>query len=159
MAVRKLDSGLWEADVQGVDQMHTVTFEKWTAELATDTLLELVEVGGDAAGSLLSVVAGGGLDLDVSSDPIQFLFRQLAKGMTRDKRLTKELLKKLCSHSGKVLVDGVTARWPDFYNDKLPLAFAVAKANLEVQYGSFFDAAKSMGLLAATPEPKASKRK
>lgn len=152
MAVRKLESGLWEADVQGIDKMHTVTFEKWGAESATDTLLELVQVGGEAAGSLLSVLAGGGLDQDATSSPVEALFRQLAQGMTRDKKLTKELLKKLCSW--KVLVDGVSAKWPDFYNDKLPLSFAVAKANLEAQYGNFFDAAKSMGLLAATPGPK-----
>lgn len=154
MTVRKLDSGLYEADVQGVDKVHTVTFEKWGAESATDTLLEIVQVGGEAAGSLLSVIMGGGLDQDATSSPVEALFRQLSMGMTRDKKLTKDLLKKLCSNGGKVLVDGVTARWPDFYNDKLPLSFAVAKANLEVQYGNFFDAAKSMGLLAATPEPK-----
>ena len=153
MAVTKLDSGLYEAEVQGTDAVHKVTFEKWGAELATDTLFELVQVGGEAAGSLLSVLAGGGLDQEASSSPVEALFRQLSQGLTRDKKVTKDLLIRLCSR--KVLVDGVTAAWPAFYNDRLPLAFAVAKANFEVQFGSFVDAAKSMGLLAATPAPKA----
>ena len=141
MAVKKLSSGLYEADVQGTDKVHTVTFQKWGAEMATDTLLELVQVGGEAAGSFLSVVAGGGLDQDLGSAPVAKLFSLLTVGMTRDKALTKGLLVKLCSF--KVIVDGVSAKWPDFYNDQLPLALAVAKANLEVQFGNFSDAAKS----------------
>lgn len=150
MPPRKTDSGLYEVQVQGVDKLHTFEFQKWGAEEATDTLLELIAVGGEAAGSMLSLLAGGGLEQQLHGSPLEALFRQLTLGLTRDRTATKRLIMKLSSD--RVICDGVTVRYETLYRDNLSLSFLAAKANLEVQYGNFLDAAKSMGLLAATKE-------
>lgn len=152
MTVRKLPSGLYEATIQGATKPMVFEFQKWGAEEATETLLDLIAIGGEAAGSLLSVISGGGLDKDLSSSPIETLFRQLSLGLTRDRKLTKRLIMKLSAD--RVICNGVTVRYEDLYGDDLALSFKAAKANLEVQYGNFLDAAKSMGLFAQTPAAK-----
>lgn len=153
MTVRKLPNGIYEATIQGTTKLMTFEFEKWGAEEATDTLLDLIAIGGEAAGSLLSVISGGGLDKELSSSPIETLFRQLSMGLTRDRKLTKRLIMKLSSD--RVICNGVTVRYETLYADDLSLSFKAAKANLEVQYGNFLDAAKSMGLFTQTPAAEA----
>jgi len=145
MDVIKNDRGLYEVTLNTEEGDKTFTFQKWGAEEATDTLLDIISVVGESMGGLLSVLTGGGADQDVGSASLESLFRQLTLGLTRNKDLTKRILKKLSSD--RVLCNDVPVDFKAFYKDRLPLSFAVAKAQLEVQYGNFIAAAKSLGLL------------
>lgn len=141
MSITKNEQGLFEVSIQG----KRFEFQKWGAEDATDTLLDLVAVVGESAGSLFAALTGSKAEMDVGSTSLDGLFRQLTLGITRDREMTKRLLKKLSGD--RVLCNGSLVRWGDFYKDQLPLSFAVAKAQLEVQYGNFIDAIRSSGLL------------
>ncbi|RYF36591.1 MAG: hypothetical protein EOO38_27485 [Cytophagaceae bacterium] len=145
MTVSKNENGIYEAVIKTDDGDKTFSFQKWGAEDATDTLLDIIAVVGESMGGLLSVLSGSGADVDVGSASLEGLFRQLTLGLTRDKELSKRVLKKLSGD--RVQCNGVNIDWKTFYKEQLPLTFPVAKAQLEVQYGNFFDAAKSFGLV------------
>jgi len=145
MEVTKNERGLYEVTLPTEEGDKTFTFQKWGAEEATDTLLDIISVVGESMGGLLSVLTGGGADQDVGSASLEGLFRQLTLGLTRNKDLTKRILKKLSSD--RVLCNDMPVDWKSFYKEQLPLSFAVARAQLEVQYGNFIGAARSLGLL------------
>lgn len=145
MSVVKNEHGIYEAVIKTAEGDKTFAFQKWGAEDATDTLLDIVAVVGESMGGLISVLTGSGADVDVGHTSLEALFRQLTLGLTRNKELTKRVLKKLSGD--RVQCEGVTIDWKLFYKDQLPLSFAVAKAQLEVQYGDFIGAAQSLGLL------------
>lgn len=145
MGVTKNERGLYEVTLSTDEGDKVFTFQKWGAEEATDTLLDIISVVGESMGGLLSVLTGGGADQDVGSASLETLFRQLTMGLTRNKDLTKRILKKLSSD--RVLCNDMPVDFKTFYKERLPLSFAVAKAHLEVQYGNFIGAAKSLGLL------------
>lgn len=139
MSVTKNEAGRYEVVVPWHDGEHRFEFQKWGAEDQTDTLLDLMAVGGSALGSIASLVgAGSGLDTELTSSLFSGLMKQLTEGLTRDRAMTKRLVKKLSSD--RVICDGVTVNWADRYKEDLALMFAAAKANLEVQYGNFFAA-------------------
>lgn len=150
MQVTKTDAGLYEATITTADGDKTFAFQKWGAEEATDTLLDIIAVVGESMGGLLSIMTGSAADEDVGSKSLEGLFRQLTLGLTRNKDLTKRILKKLSGD--RVQCNGVTIEWRTFYKDQLPLSFMVARAQLEVQFGDFIGAAKSLGLLGPSVE-------
>jgi len=149
MDIVKNEAGRFETTLEGKDGPIHLEFQKWGAEEATDTLLDLIAVVGESAGGIISALTGGGGDVDVGHTSLEGLFRQLTLGLTRDRTLTKRVLKKLSSD--RVIANGVLINWASFYKDQLPLSFAVARAQLEVQYGNFIDAGRSLGLLGPSP--------
>lgn len=145
MEVIKNEQGLYETQLGYMGDTLHLKFQKWGAEDATDTLLDIIAIAGESLGSLLALLTGQGADADVGSPTLDGLFRQLTLGLTRDRVLTKRVLKKLAGD--RVQVNGVSIQYATFYKDQLPLVLAVARAQLEVQYGNFIAAAESLGLL------------
>lgn len=118
---------------------------KWGAEEQTETLFDLMGILGEALGSLADLhKKTQDPDADLSQDVIGRLVGKLTGGLTKDRQASKRLLMKLSSGE-RILCDGVPIRsFNTFYADNLFLAFQVARASVEVQYGSFFAAAGSM---------------
>jgi len=148
MQINKLgDHGPYSVALKYADgQTYTFEFEKLGAEKATDLLLDILSVVGDGLGALTSLLTGNrdALDLDLGSAPMENVVRKLTSGMTRDRALTKRLLRSLSSD--RVICNGAPVNYDQFYADKLPLSFMAVRANLEVQFGNFFAAAA--GVLA-----------
>lgn len=138
---------MWCAEIPVGEETKTFEFGKWGAEEQTDILLDVMSIAGSSLGSVADLLAGGGLDASLSSKPIENIMRQLSQGLTRDKTLTKRIIKKLCSE--KVLCNGANIKYDQFYAEHLATSFLVCKANLEVQYGDFLGAVAS--LLPAQP--------
>lgn len=123
---------------------------KWGAEEQTETLFELMGILGDAVGGLADLQKNTrDPDANLSQDVVGGLIGKLTGGLSRDRQASKKLLMKLSSGE-RILCDGVAIRSFDkFYENNLFLAFQVARASVEVQYGSFFAAA---GFSLPTPQ-------
>jgi hypothetical protein len=144
MQATKTPQGTFEVPING----RTFEFVKWGAEEQLDTLIDLSNVIGQTASQLLAGRTGDA----TTAEYIQTLVKTLVTGMSTDKAMTKRLMRKLASD--KVLCDGVSFRYDDFYKDDLPMAFMVMRANLLVQYGNFLTALRSM-LPKAAAQPQA----
>ncbi|RYF51815.1 MAG: hypothetical protein EOO38_02205 [Cytophagaceae bacterium] len=122
----------------------TFEFSRWGAEEQTDTLIDLTSVLGDAVGGLSSLYKNtDDPDAELGASAIGKLMASLTSGLSRDKALTKRLMIKLSS-GDRITCDGAkVGTYNTFYATDLMLAFKVMRANLEVQFGSFFVAAGS----------------
>jgi hypothetical protein len=147
---------MWTADIVGLDgSSRPFEFKKWGAEEATDTYLDLLAVGGSSLGSLANLyVSGKAETTDLGSSAIETMMRQLSDGLTKNRDLTKRLIRKLSAEG--VLCNGGPIKYDTFYADDLSLSWKVIMANLQVQYGTFF---QGLGLSAgALSSPEAEEK-
>jgi hypothetical protein len=140
----KNSAGLNEIEIQGM----TFEIEKWNAEDALDTLLDIAKVVGKPLGVAIGSFRSNDEELEADlnedgeeikkpkKDSVGMIFEALTDRL--DKKLVKSLVIKMSSD--KILCDGKPVVYKTFYQDRLDLCFLVVKANLEVQYGNFFDA-------------------
>ncbi|RYF12582.1 MAG: hypothetical protein EOO40_00935 [Deltaproteobacteria bacterium] len=131
MTPQKTPQGTYLVNIQGKD----FEFRKWGAEEQTDTLIDLIAVAGDGLGSIADIYKNIGADTDLSEGVIKKMVSTFSQGLSRDKAMTKRLLKKLASD--RVICDGASINYNTFYQDDLMLSFTVLQANLMVQFGSF----------------------
>lgn len=131
----KADSGLWSVDVDGKNY----EFEKWGAEEAIETLVDIGGIiGGPIGTSIAAAFSGKGnaLQEDVPDAVAGNVIGELAKNMRADKAGVMAVLKKLCA--GRVFCGGKRVVFDTSYDaTDLPHIFRVCKAAIEVQYGSF----------------------
>jgi hypothetical protein len=146
--VTKTEEGLYEVEVQGSKYQ----FEKWGAEEALDTLLEMVPIVGRPLGTALGAIVGKDkkniADKEIDPELVGLMIDALTVNF--NKGAVKTLIKKLCSE--KVLCDGKKIIFNTHYQDKLDVIFLVVGAALEVQYGNFFGAL--LGLFGTKSSPK-----
>ncbi len=136
------EDGLYEQDIDGTKY----EFQKWGAEDSLRTLLRIGKIAGKPFGILLSAVLDGKdpsslfddkLSPELNGDLLGQAFEALSQSM--EESVCFELIKKLCTE--KVMAGGVPVKnFDQHYRDKLMHSFNVARAALEVQYGSFFGA-------------------
>lgn len=133
--LRKTDAGLWATEIEGI----TYEFEKWGAEDATDTLLDLTKITGKslavAIGSILS--KDGEEKKSINPDIIGQIVDCLMQGLS-DKATCKALIRKFSSE--KCFCNGAKINFDQHYRDRLFHMILVIKAALEVQFGNFFGA-------------------
>lgn len=139
MKPEKTSQGLWAVAIAG----RNFEFQKWGAEEQTDTLIDLMAVVGPVLGSLTSIYRqADSLDDEIGESVMQKLVGALSTGLSRDKAMSKRLMRKLSSD--RILCEGRAIAYDTFYQDDLMLAFQVIKASLDVQYANFFVAAGSL---------------
>lgn len=139
MTVIKTPEGLYEVSI-GEEKYQ---FVKWNAEEALDVLLDIVPLVGKPLGAAASAFAGGGdsiLDKDVDPNAIGAIIESLTSNF--NKSTVKSIIIKLCSD--QVMCDGKVVKFKSHYTDRMGLVFKVCQANLEVQYGNFFDAIRDL---------------
>lgn len=125
----KTEQGTYSFTVKdSFDNERTFEVQKYGAEEATDTLLDLTAICGDALGTA----------------NVTNMVSSLFRGLKTDRALAKRLIKKLSSD--RMLCDGVTIRYDKLYEDDLLLSFKAIYGNIEVQFGHFLD--KAAALLA-----------
>lgn len=130
----KNSAGLYELTLDGAKY----EFEKWGAERATDTLLDLAALVGAPLGSAVQAAGKtGGLDRAI----IPMVMDQLARAVGAQKVLCRSLLHMLATDP---LCNGGPINFDKHYADKLPLMFQVVRASLEVQFGNFFAAIRAV---------------
>jgi hypothetical protein len=125
-------NGLFEVKIDG----EAYEFEKWGAEESLDTLIDLSSMVGKPLGMAVAAIFGkDGLSKEIDPDLMGKVFESLLHNCTKEK--TKPIIKKLCSE--KVFCGGKKIIFDHHYQDRLMHCFKVVKANLEVQYGNFFE--------------------
>lgn len=130
--MKKNEHGLYEVDVDGIGY----EFEKWGADESLDTLIEISQLVGKPVGMAISAIFGKeGLEKELDPNLMGTLFDSLFQNFSKEK--TKPIIKKLCSE--KVMCKGRKITFNEHYQDKLMHCFKVVQANLEVQYGNFFE--------------------
>lgn len=141
MKPRQIEGGSWAVDIDG----HTYAFEKWGAEDALDTLLEISAIAGGPVGNAVAMAFAKGGKAEITGDMASTVFDNFARNMRANKQAVKEVLRKMAGLN--VLCDGVRVDYDKHYNDKLGRLFKVARGCFEVQYGRFFaDALASVGI-------------
>jgi hypothetical protein len=146
MEPSKNEKGLWQVEIDG----KTYEFQKWGAKESFLTLVKIGKLIGKPAGELVAAIAGnGGLDTDIPAMPemISKAAASLFDGL--DEKETFSIVESL-SAGNRVLCDGALVKFDTHYQDDLAHMFRVAKAGLEVQYGSFFGALR--GLAGVVPK-------
>lgn len=159
MAIIKTPHGTFAADVDG----HTYEFEKWGAEEATGTLLDISSIIGRPIGGIAAlkdkVSRKPNGKMEITGDVGGRIAELLAEQLGTQKPLIMTLLIKLASY--KALCDGKSFRFDTHYSDRLGHMLRVVAAGLEVQFGSFFAdalrAAEGFGLLSPEETPAPSK--
>lgn len=143
MQARKNDQGLYEVDIDG----HVYEFQKWGAERAFDTLMDLSAICGRPFGQMVSGMfgrSGAGLQTELDGDFIGQLIGQLSSAFYERRDLCRSLIKEL-STGTDLLCDGAPVRHFNLhYKECLERVFKVARVNLEVQYERFFSAARDV---------------
>lgn len=130
--MKKNDHGLYEVSIDS----ENYEFEKWGADDSLDVLIDLSQMVGKPLGmALASLLGKEGLNKEVDPNMIGTIFESLFQNCSKDK--TKPLIKRLSSE--KVMCTGKKILFDQHYQDRLMHCFKVVKANLEVQYGNFFD--------------------
>lgn len=150
MSVTKTDHGTYVASLaKASGESVEFEFQKLGAAAATDLLLDLVSLCGEALGG-----AGDALrsQEETTAKTMQALMKAFASRIKEDKSLAKALIKRLSSE--RVLAGGANIAYDSYYQDELALCFRVIAANIEVQFGDFFKAAG--GLMGITKAPAAS---
>lgn len=135
MDICKTEEGLYEVEIKG----DKYAFEKWNADESLDVLLDIVPLVGKPLGAATAALTGGDvslLDKEVNPQAIAAIIEGLTSNF--NKATVKRLIIKLCSE--KAFCNDKKISFKDHYEGKVTLIFIVAKANLEVQYGNFFDA-------------------
>lgn len=137
MEIKKNEAGLFETTIDEA----RYEFEKWGAEEALDTLLDLSTLMGRPMGA---IAAAGGLKADVGAPTIESIVTALTENIRGNRPMVMDLFKKLTS-SRKVLCEGKEIRsFNAQYSDRLGHMFQVARANLTVQYANFFSEVKAL---------------
>lgn len=138
MALRKGAGGAWECDVDE----HVYTMTKWGALQSLDVLAEVSDlVGGPLAGVFANLKQG--IKTEITADLAQTVLGGLTAKLRSNKEAVIGVLKALTS-GDNVLCDGRQVKNFDrHFEGRLDHLFKVAYAGLEVQYGSFFDAART----------------
>lgn len=137
MSAVKNEEGLWELLID--DQKYE--FSKWGAEDSLRTLLRIGKVVGKPMGLALDALKPGDslagvLDKGKRGDMVSTVITALTESM--DESTCFQLIQKLSTQG--VFCKGAPVKSMDVhYQDRLMHLFKVAKAALEVQYGSFFD--------------------
>lgn len=139
MKPEKTAQGLWALSIKD----KTFEFQKWGAEEQTDTLIDLMSVVGPALGSLANVYKqADDIDAQLSDGVVQKLVGALSSGLSKDKAMSKRLMRKLSSD--RILCDGRSINYDTFYQEDLLLAFQVMRAAITVQFGPFFQGVGSL---------------
>lgn len=138
MKPREGAGGAYEADIDG----STYSFTKWGALQSLDVLAEVSDlVGGPLAGVFANLKQG--IKTEITADLAQTVLGGLTSKLRSNKQAVIGVLTALCSGPG-VFCDGKqVASFDRHYEGRLDHLFKVAYAGLEVQYGSFFDAART----------------
>lgn len=139
MKPRKGAGGAYEAEIDG----HSYAFTKWGALQSLDVLAEVSDLVG---GPLAAVFANlqKGVKTEVTADLAAAVLSGLTAKLRSNKTAVLDVLKQLCSGE-TVFCDGKQVVSLDrHYEGRLDHLFRVAYAGLEVQYGSFFDAARGV---------------
>ncbi|RYF52437.1 MAG: hypothetical protein EOO38_00060 [Cytophagaceae bacterium] len=137
----KTERGTYTFTVQDAEgRAREFEAQKYGALEATDTLLDLMSIGGEAIGSATANTEQG-------QSVMQALMKSLSSKLKADKRLAKDLLEKLSS--SRIVCDGCNIDFDKFYADDLMLCFKAAYGNIEVQFANFFSSA---GKLLGTSE-------
>lgn len=140
MKHKKNEFGLYVVQIE--DQKYE--FEKWGAEDALETLLEIgVLVGKPLGMAVASAMDEGGIDKKLDPNMIGLIMDALTTRF--NVKEVKAMIIRLASKG--VMLDGKQIVFNKHYEDRLELAFQVAYAALEVQYGNFMNAV--LGLLGA----------
>lgn len=137
--IEKNETGLYATTIDG----HVYEFEKWGAEEAMESLLDigtllgkpLSKLGAKAFTDGLQEAVGEELGEDTFASVLEGLMDQVAANRT----MVMRLIKKLTSY--KNFCDGKAINFDLHYRGELGRMMAVARAGLEVQYGNFFGAA------------------
>lgn len=144
MTIQKNAKGLMETVIDKA----TYEFTPWGTRQSLDGLIELSDICGEflakAAGAFAKKDA---LKSDVSADMLGDVISALVKGMAKDKNTTINLIEKLVTQGVSRNTRDVDFN-ADFEGNFMHL-LKVVKAALEVQYGSFFAAAKDTGMFPA----------
>lgn len=129
--MKKNEHGLYEAHIDGKNY----EFEKWGAEDSLDVLIDLSQMVGKPIGMAFAALMGKeGLNKEMDANVMGSVFDSLFQNCNKEK--AKPIIKKLSTD--KVMCGGKAIVF-DVHYDRLMHLFKVVKANLEVQYGSFFD--------------------
>lgn len=138
--IAKNENGFYQADIDG----HVYEFEKWGADDATDTILDIAAITGKpmalGAAAVFGKNSDGEKNLDQKFDPnmIAIVMESLTQQVGANKAIIKALIKKLSSD--KVMCDGKKVNFNLHYQDRLDHLFKVVKSGVEVQFGNFFAA-------------------
>lgn len=143
MSVTKTDYGTYTKTlVNAAGDSVEFEFQKLGAGAATDLLLDLASLCGEAIGGAGDALRGR----DASERTMRALIGAFSSRIREDKAMAKGLIKRLSSD--RVLAGGANINFDTYYQDDLALCFQVVAANIEVQYSDFFKAAG--GLLGIT---------
>lgn len=157
MSAVKNKEGLWELLIDD----HKYEFSKWGAEDSLRTLLKLGKVVGKPMGLALDALKPGEsmsgiLDKRQRGDLVSTVISALTDSM--DESTCFQLIQKFTTQG--VFSNGAPVKSMDLhYQDRLMHLFKVAKAAVEVQYGSFFDVLLASSKLsggrsqASSPDP------
>lgn len=156
MKVTKTEAGLFAVDVDG----DTYEFERWGAEDALDTLMDISSIVGtplSAAAAAAFGKGGDGVKTELTDDLIERVVGELTRNMRQHKAMCLAIFKKLAGR--RVLCNGRPVNYDqDYAGDRLRRLFLVVRAGFTVQYGDFCAAvlgsnARAPAALASTQGP------
>lgn len=139
MSIEQNAKGLYETSIDGVEY----EFSVWRTRRALKTLIELSKVCGEflARGAAMFTKPGG-LSNEVNPADLAGIAEALVSGMGKDVNGTLNLIERLVTEG--VSRNGKEVNFErDFERDFMHL-YRVLRAALEVQYGNFFAAAKTV---------------
>lgn len=143
--MKKNEHGLYEAHIDGA----LYEFEKWGADDSLDVLLDISQLVGKSAGLAIATVLGsGGLEKQIDPNILGSVFEALFDNCKKES--VKPLIRKLSSE--RVMSKGKKISFDTHYQGRLMHCFKVVKANLEVQYGNFFDDLLELTKLRGAPK-------
>lgn len=139
MNIVKNEGGLYEVDVDG----RLYAFQKWGAEKALDTLLDIMQFVGKPLSLLANAVIKDGVKADIKPDMVGIIMDCLLSGMGQNKQTIMAIIKRVTCE--RVSCNHQNFLFDTHFQDDLPHMFKVVRAGLDVQYGNFFSAVLNMG--------------
>jgi hypothetical protein len=137
-AVKNPETGLYDVEIDELQY----SFQKWSADSATDALLDLSGIVSKPLGAGVGALFGKKKDeaegdaKPNQAESIGLIMEALLDRVSVNKAICKALIKKFASEN--VLCDGKKVSFDSHYADRMPHLFKVVQAGVEVQFGNFF---------------------